>query len=146
MENKSNVSGISERSLSNFTHFSDDALSQISDLSTSQVNLTDLNQNQLFVRQANKLEFWNTYSDILKHHQFDKGYLLAESLLAEFEPRSSMRRNHLQNLPEPWAQMIKTFSQGSQVLSKWQKAYYRSMARCCMSQCLYLSDGKPQDR
>ena len=141
MDNKSNVSGISEKSLSNFTHFSDEAMSQISDLSTSQVNLADLNQNQLFIRQTNKLEFWNTYSDIIQHGQFDKGYLLAESLLVEFEARSSTRRNHHQHLPETWIQIIRTFSQGSQVLNKWQKAYYRSMARCCMSQCLYLSDG-----
>jgi hypothetical protein len=139
MENKSNIS---DRSLSNFTHFSDEAISQISDLSTSHVNYSDLNQNQLFIKQTNKLEFWNTYNDIIKHQQFDQGYFLMECLLIELEQKSSLNRHKMQSLPEQWINLIKTFSQTTNGMNTWQKPYYRSIARCCMAQCIYYSDGK----
>ena len=139
MENKAKIA---DRSLSNFTHFSDDALSQISDLSTSHVNYNDLNQNQLFIKQTNKLEFWNTYWDIIKHHQYDQGYYLMECLLLELEQKTVLSRQKMQSLPEQWKILIQTFFQSSNGINTWQKPYYRSMARCCMAQCLYYADGK----
>ena len=142
MENRSNISGISDRSLSNFTHFSDETMSNISDLSTSKVNYSDLNQNQQIVKQTSKVEFWKTYADIIKHSQFEKGFLLAEYLLAKFNINGNMRINRPKDLPEQWIELVDSFANGSLMMGKWQKAYYRGMARSCMSQCLYFSDGK----
>ena len=142
MENKSNISGISDRSLSNFTQFSDETMSNISDISTSKVNFQDLNQNQQIAKQKSKIEFWKTYSDVIKHPQFDKGYLLSQYLLARFIINGSFRANPPRDLPQQWAELIDSFANGSSLMTKWQKAYYRGMARTCMVQCLYYSDGK----
>jgi hypothetical protein len=144
MENKSNISEISERSLSNFTHFSDETTSNISDISTSKVGVEDLNQNQHMAKQATKLEFWNTYSDILAHRQYDKGYFFARYLLSQLE--TGLHSGTSDSIPEDWAQTVRSFIQAAGVSKKSQKVYYKALARTCMSHCLYFADGRSEER
>lgn len=140
MENKSNISEISEKSSSNFTHFSDETMSNISDISTSKVNYEDFSANPQILKQAQRIDFWNTYSEILDQRLFDKGYSFASFLLEELDRPSSRRDPH--DLPEEWVQTVRKFVQGAGVMKKSQKAYYKALARCCMSQCLYFADGR----
>ena len=142
MDNRSQVSDISDRSLSNFTQFSEENLSQISEMGGSKMNIDELIKNPNFSKQIDKIEFWQTYNSLFQENRFGEAYTFLESFLRKLE--NVNQKGIFSERQENEKDITLLFLNKDTRLSKMQKNYYISLVKCCMAQCLYYSDGESQ--
>lgn len=138
MDFKSNVSDISDRSISNFTQLSDEGNSQIYDINSSHINGEELSSNEHIKRHLDKIEFWEKYNSLLKSKRFNDAFDLIYKLQNKIDNSSEMRA--LQS-NEPDLKLIESFNPKGVKQATWTKAYYKGIINCCLAQCLYYSDG-----
>jgi hypothetical protein len=138
MEFKSNVSDISDRSISNFTQLSDEGNSQIYDINSSHINGEELSSNEHIKRHLDKIEFWEKYTSLLRAKRFNEAFHLIYKLQNKIENSPEIRAFQ-QN--EPDSKLIESFNPKGVKQATWIKAYYKGIINCCLAQCLYYSDG-----
>ena len=125
MDNHSNISDISDRSLSNFTHLSEDNTSQISDMGS--INYGDLLRSEKITGPLQKLSFWDDYESCVQNRRFDTGFLIMSDLLEQIDKEEGLGAAILKN------------ERGRKKI--WQKQQHKAMCKCFMAQCLFLADG-----
>lgn len=125
METHSNISDISDRSLSNFTHMSEDNVSQISDLGS--VNYGDLLRSEKISPALQKLNMWDEYESFIRKKRFDNGYLIMSDLLEQIEKEEGLG-----------LALLKRHRGRKKV---WEKQRQKAMCKCFMAQCLFFADG-----